>query len=294
MRKHGLIFAAVTLFAITAIGFFFIILRPRQQAGIIDDLADVDLEQVIAFAERANAAYHEVETFRREYGAHVQDGEFPDSGLRIYIDCEPEGKIQWVIVRGTANLPNIRSDLRFVGRDEHDLGISVHSGFDSALQECVPWVLDRLDRKRPVRITGHSLGASVAALMHATLEKRGFGDVITITFGQPKFTDAHGAEALSHLAVLRIVHDDDPVPLLPPVIIDEDELNSYDHCWPEVILHADGHFHYLSEHSPERMDVAGFWADLTELNPISHDMVKGYLPALKLAQERAAQDSPDP
>lgn len=41
---------------------------------------------MLAFAERATSAYHEAGTFRKEYGPEIEDGEFPGSGLRVYVD----------------------------------------------------------------------------------------------------------------------------------------------------------------------------------------------------------------
>ena len=282
----------VTLLVIILTGFI-LSRRPQKEVGIKDDLEHVNLERIITFAERSNSAYHEPETFRQEYGSHVEVGEFPDSGLRIYVDSNSGGEAQWVILRGTANMPNILADLEFVARDEHELGINVHAGFDLSLQACMPWLLERLDRNRPIWVTGHSLGGSVAALLLATLEHRGFKDVSAITFGQPKCTDAHGAGELDHLNLLRVVHDDDPVPLLPPIIVGKGELASYQHFGPEVIVKGSGHFYYLPEHSADRMDITSYWADLASLKPISHDMVKGYLPALKGALARAAKRPPN-
>ena len=104
-----------------------------QQALDYDAL---DLDRVIAFAQRCNDCYHDHETFKREYGTQVEVGEFPVSGLRIYLDADPKAAGQWVILRGTANLPDVIEDLEFVGGSEHELGIHVHTGFDKSLQEC--------------------------------------------------------------------------------------------------------------------------------------------------------------
>lgn len=272
--------AAILIVVAVGIGWH---LGPGQEQGLEDDRKDVDLEHVLAFAERANAAYHEAKDFRHEYGEHVEEGEFPVSGMRIYVDSNPGGKTQWVIVRGTANMPNIFDDLDFVDRDEHELGIHVHEGFDDALQECLPWVIPRLDSTRPVWVTGHSLGGAVAVLLVATLDHRGYKDVSAVTFGQPKFTDAHGAEKLAHLNILRIVHDEDPVPMVPPVFVGGDTFTSYSHFGPEVIVKPGGHFYFLPQHSAGRLDPSNFWAQFENIKPISHDMVRGYLPAIKQA-----------
>jgi hypothetical protein len=284
--------AAVLLGALLA-GFVLFVL-PRTRLGAEDDVVDVDLQKVMASAKRASDAYHDPETFRREYGEHVEVGEFPVSKLRIYIDSNPGGEAQWVILRGTANMGNVFDDLDFVLKDEHELGINVHAGFDKILQECLPWVLERLNRSRPVRLTGHSLGGSVAALLLATLDRRGFEDVSAITFGQPKFTDAHGAAKLAHLEILRVVHDNDPVPLVPPLTLESGDLAKYHHFGPEIVVMPSGHFYYLPRHCSTRMDITEFWENIVHIKPMSHDMITGYLPALKRALEREMARLPAP
>lgn len=274
---------AIVLAVAVIAGGVVLLMRPRLDVGLKDDFKDVKLEQVIAFAERSNSAYHEDKDFRHEYGAHIEHGEFPASGLRVYLDGNPGGDAQWVIIRGTANMRDVFDDLEFIGRDKHELGINVHAGFDECLQDCLPWILKRLDPARPVQVTGHSLGGSVAALLVATLDHRGFKNVSAITFGQPKFTDAHGAARLGHLNILRIVHDEDPIPMLPPVEIEGKSLFPYHHFGPEVIVRSSGHFVYLPEHDAGRIDISGLWAEIKNIRPMSHDMVKGYLPALKSA-----------
>ncbi len=275
----GLLFAALSLVIWWV--------KPAEHIGTLDDFENVDLLNVISFAERSNAAYHEEKIFRHEYGGHVEAGEFPTTGLRVYIDSNPAQDAQWVIIRGTANKANIFGDLDFIGREEHELRINVHEGFDDALQDCLPWILDRLDSKRPVWVTGHSLGGAVAVLLVAVLDHRGFEEVSAITFGQPKFTDAHGAAKLSQLKILRIVHDEDPVPMLPPVMVEGRIFSTYAHLGPEIIVRANGHFSLLKAHDADRMNIANIWAEIENIQPLYHDMVKGYLPALKQAIKSA-------
>ena len=285
---------SLAILAVCGVGYYLFRDVARDMMGLRDDFVDVKLERIIAFAERSNSAYHEAKIFRHEFGEHFEDGEFPVSGLRVYLDADPAAPEQWVIIRGTANKLNILFDLEFVGSNEHELGINVHHGFDRALQECLPWIVQRLDKTRPVRVTGHSLGGSVAALLVATLDHRGYKDVSAITFGQPKFTDASGAKKLAHLDILRIVHDQDPVPLLPPVDVEGKNFAVYHHFGPEVIVRPDGHFYYLPEHSVYRIDVIRYWKDFENVHPMSHDMVKGYLPALKSAMVGFSKSNPLP
>jgi hypothetical protein len=264
------------------------ILGPSDPPQAMLDSSRIDLDRLIEFAQRCNDCYHDHQSFRRVYGPHVEVGEFPVSGLRIYIDADPAGGPQWVILRGTANLPDVIEDLEFLGENEHELGIQVHTGFHKALRECLPWVIQRLDRGRPVLVTGHSLGGAVAELLIATLEKRGFKDISGITFGQPKVTDAHGIRHLANLDLLRVVHEEDPVPMLPPVFLELGEAGIYHHSGPELLIGPDGKTTHLARHPAHRMDVRSFWADLRNINPVKHDMTKGYLPALKRAREIAS------
>ena len=106
-----------------------------------------------------------------------------------------------------------------------------------------------------------------------------------MTFGQPKFTDSHGAEKLAHLNVLRVVHDEDPVPMVPPTMLRGKVISRYVHLGPEVIVRADGHFYFLPEHAADRRNIANYWDEISNIQPIRHDMIQGYLPALKRAME---------
>ena len=257
-------------------------------SGRRDAYDAVDLDHLLDCAIRANSCYHEPQTIRNEFGSHVEVVDFPRSGMRALIDRNPDGEgPQWVVFRGTANLSNCFADLDFIEREDHELGIRVHRGFDEALQECLPWVTAELERDRPTCVTGHSLGGSVAILLSAILDRRGYQEVSAVTFGQPMVTDSHGAELLGQFDILRVVFDDDPVPLVPPASVAVDHLDIYHHCGVEIMLREDGHFYYTEAHDPERLSVADFWSNLTHIHPKSHILGNSYLPALRLAKERA-------
>lgn len=251
--------------------------------GIFADFRDVDLAHVLACATRSNAAYHEPATIREEFGSHVEVADFPRTQLRVVFDANPGADPQWVVIRGTANLANIYTDMEFAERTDSELGISVHSGFDEALRECLPWIVERVDPERPICLTGHSLGGAVAVLVAAVLERRRIGDVAVVTFGQPKLTDEHGAAALGHLRILRTVYDDDPVPLVPPVAIEGVQPKRYHHFGAELLLQEDGTFFYLPAHDPDRLDVGRFWEEITHLRPHTHFLDSSYIPSLKRA-----------
>ena len=285
VKKRRLVFGTGLIAVALGIALTVAILRDPRHGGTRDDRARVDLEHVIASAIWANAVYHEPEQIRKDVGAEVLIRDFPLNELRIFITEADETSVQWVAVRGTANLANIYDDLDFVERENHELAIRVHRGFDEALQECLPWVIKNLDPEQPVILTGHSLGGAVAALLLAVLDQRGFKEASAVTFGQPKVTDLHGAETYGHLDLLRIMHEEDPVPLVPPIAPTVDlDPDDYHHFGAEVVVKASGHFYYLADHDFRRIDVMDFWTNLLHIRPLRHDMIKGYLPALKAAQ----------
>ena len=123
----------------------------RWYQGKQDDYGNVDIEHLLSCVARSNTSYYDPHTIRYEYGSHVEIIDFPESGMRVIFDGQPtSGNTQWVVLRGTTNLPNAYADLDFIERENHELGVRVHSGFDEALQECLPWLIDKIDRDRPV------------------------------------------------------------------------------------------------------------------------------------------------
>lgn len=285
MKRRRIILGGIP--AILAVGGITSLFWKPSNHGILGDVAHVDLEHVLACATLSNSAYHEPETIRGEFGSHVEIRDFPGTEIRVVFDGNPEGDQQWVAIRGTANLANLYTDMDFIEREDHELGIRVHRGFDAAFRECLPWVMERFDPDRPLCLTGHSLGGAVAILIAAVLERRGIEDVSVVTFGQPKLTDAHGAAALDHLDVLRAVYDDDPVPLVPPVDVALSHPHRYHHFGAELLLEADGTYYYLAAHDPDRFDVSEFWENIAHLRPGTHYMHVSYLPSLEAATKQA-------
>jgi len=111
-------------------------------------------------------------------------------------------------------------------------GCKVHTGFNSASQRISPDLMARLETAltrlpmATVVVTGHSLGAALAHLF-AYHFRQSFANGVThnrvpptvvYTFGSPRVGNAAFVEAYNRLVPhsYRLVHNEDPVPHLPP------------------------------------------------------------------------------
>eukprot|EP00753_Platysulcus_tardus_P005574 PLAT13490.1.p1 GENE.PLAT13490.1~~PLAT13490.1.p1 ORF type:complete len:288 (-),score=78.17 PLAT13490.1:295-1128(-) len=101
---------------------------------------------------------------------------------------------------------------------------SVHEGFFNAYMALRDQVLNALNEimgqmgEMPVAVTGHSLGAAMAALCAADLTSNDYSIYYVYTFGQPRVGNL--AFSQGYKAVLpnnwRVTHYEDVVPHLPP------------------------------------------------------------------------------
>jgi hypothetical protein len=154
----------------------------------------------------------------------------------VYL-CETK-ELSYVVFRGTATLGGWISDadaklVPFQGSPE--MG-KVHAGFAGVLKLMSCWLLARVPVAMPVVLTGHSLGGALATLAAVYLQGHGCEIHEVYTFGQPRVGDADFASAFAgtEIPLIRMVHDDDPVPHLPPALM------GYQHCGLEKWIAPDG------------------------------------------------------
>jgi len=129
--------------------------------------------------------------------------------------------------RGSSNLENWIEDLKFL-KDQTGWGNgNVATGFYEyymSLQPNILPALASLTQQFPgyvVYCTGHSLGAAGATLCAYDLKvNQGYGNVQVLNFGSPRVGDSDWANGFnSNLGqIMRMVHQDDIVPHLPPEI----------------------------------------------------------------------------
>ena len=128
-----------------------------------------------------------------------------------------------------------------------------------AAQETYDAVRPVLDQRRQIRITGHSLGGAVAAILTALLSADPAGLTLgrTITFGQPMVTDINGARRLHKHSLLRVVNRGDPVAMLPLILS-----RSHFEFPPTILFHHFGSQLTLYPDGRSRHSAASVWSNV--------------------------------
>ena len=157
----------------------------------------VTLASLIEHAEYCKAIYDSGGTQKDEVAFEVKQ----DSGITI------------IVIRGTANVNNLQSDIDVRLVDDARTGISLHKGFRDA-SITIMQILDNSHTiEHTVHITGHSLGGAIAQIIGMWLHKRG-NNVQIFSYGSPKVSNQvlPGGQP-THW---RVVRRSDPVPFTPP------------------------------------------------------------------------------
>ncbi|KAF4637584.1 hypothetical protein G7Y89_g505 [Cudoniella acicularis] len=171
-----------------------------------------------------------------------------ESDTKGFVAVDDTNKMIVVSIQGTArksNFDSVLTDLK-IARVKTDLcktantkdGCEVHKGFYKAamdVQGIVQGNVTAALASHPdykVIVTGHSLGAAIAALL-ATMIRNAGTNVDLYNYGQPHLgtTDIANyiqSQAPSKGSNFRVTHFNDPVPQLPP-----HDLGNWDHFYPE-------------------------------------------------------------
>jgi len=126
---------------------------------------------------------------------------------------------QYIVVRGTSNFANVKSDILATPVYDALSNIWLHKGFRDAaigilhnLENAFP----RIQSTKKTIIVGHSLGGAIANILGIYLYQNNFCLDRIITFGQPKITNKKGLAAYSNLPLFRVVGAGDVVTCVPP------------------------------------------------------------------------------
>jgi len=136
-----------------------------------------------------------------------------DSKDEVHFEVKQDSGITIIVIRGTANVNNLQSDIDVRLVDDARTGISLHKGFRDA-SITIMQILDNSHTvEHTVHITGHSLGGAISQIIGMWLHKRGH-NVQIFSYGSPKVSN----QVLSggQPTHWRVVRRSDPIPFTPP------------------------------------------------------------------------------
>ena len=222
---------------------------------------DINFAELETYAKRSQAAYQAKPVIKAKYPKTIRISSPGDTGVRYFLEEDNTAKTQIITVRGTADPKNFLEDLNITVRTDRPADIPVDAGFDRAARAVYSDAKPYLKRSYKTYVTGHSLGGAVAALVTIYAIEDGFMVERVITFGQPRFTTAAGVQRL-RLPLIRVIDENDMVPMLPPAAATDPEFGPYEHLGPEVILLQGPRYVYLPAHEATRIDVGEFWRSI--------------------------------
>jgi triacylglycerol lipase len=245
--------------------------------------APIDFALALQYAQRSALVYEGDAAIKQKSPAGTTVSFMVETprGVKAYIETDDAKKIQWVVVRGTSNLDNVKLDVDYNKVVDGRLQIPLHKGFADTAMQVYAFAKPLLKPGYEVRVTGHSLGGAAATILLMLFKEDGVKIGQAMTFGQPKVTNRAGVEKYRGLPLLRFVNDKDPVPLLPPLdistVLDE---GPYKHFGPEVVLKDGTNYAYFSDAQAERFSVTSFWNTLGNQQVPDHS-IANYLQSLQ-------------
>ncbi|KAI1214653.1 alpha/beta-hydrolase [Annulohypoxylon truncatum] len=155
-----------------------------------------------------------------------------------YVSSDDTNKLIVASFRGSSSIRNWIADLSFILVPcDVVSGCLTHAGFLTAYNEIADDLLAALKNATAaqpdykIAFTGHSLGGAVATVAIAYARKQGYAADL-YTYGSPRVGNEAFASFVTDQAgsEYRVTHLDDPVPRLPPIVLD------YRHTSPEYWL----------------------------------------------------------
>ncbi|MFN3170963.1 MAG: lipase family protein [Hyphomicrobiales bacterium] len=196
------------------------------------------------------------------------------NGVRYFLEVSPQEQTQTIAVAGTRTFSDILHDIAFAIVPDNLLHAAFHEGFEAEARLVYADVRPHLNPDYQVRLTGHSLGAAVSAILMIYLQGDGYLIEPSINFGQPKFMNRASAELYSDLPLQRVVDANDIVPMLPPRFLLHPTHGAYAHVGEEIILLEGAYFVHLTSHDAERLSVDQFWRDRDFASREDHHMAR--------------------
>ncbi len=243
----------------------------------------IDFAQALQYAQRSALAYESDAAIRQKSPPGTTVAIMPETaaGVKVYVEIDDAKKQQWIAVRGTSNLVNVKLDVDYNKVVDSRLQVPLHKGFADTALLAYRFAKPLLKPGYETRVTGHSLGGAAAVILLMLLKEDGVTLGQAMTFGQPKVTNRQGVAKYRSLPLLRFVNDKDPVPLLPPLeifaLLDE---GPFKHLGAEVVLKDGTNYEYFAEPQAERFSVTSFWSTLGNQQPPDHP-IANYIRSLQ-------------
>ena len=253
----------------------------------------IDFTVIHQQAELANAAYQSEIHIQQYLASQSLEltgyGTIDNIQIAYMLVTDKRSKQQTIAVRGTSNIENAMVDITLKLVLDERSNLYLHRGFAHAAKQVYTAIKPLLNREFTINTTGHSLGGAVAVLLAMYLDFDGYQNGRTMTFGQPKVTNLKGAQALTHLNILRIVTARDLVPLVP--LFDPLDINNLDIFWhsgQEIVLLEDRQFAILTGINSMLRATRFTQQPLNEEN-LRHHSMKLYLDSIAQRIESAEQ-----
>ena len=235
---------------------------------------DTDFTTVAQFADYAAAAYRSEEEIRALFPDTVRVGTPQGTKATYFLEVLPQYKLQTISVRGTHSFNDMLHDIEFRIVQDNLANASFHKGFQADALLIYADVKPFLNKSYRTRLTGHSLGAAVSAILMIYMQRDGYIIEPSVNFGQPKFTNAAGARLYEDLPLQRVVDANDVVPMLPPTFAKHPKYGIYTHLGEEIILLDGPDYVRLNTHDAERISVDEYWRERSFASKEDHRMTQ--------------------
>lgn len=241
-------------------------------------------KMVYPYALLSDVAYSSVDKIRSLVEAQGYQLDYaaalPGYEVAYFIASNAQSHQQIISVRGSTNLDHVMLNMAVRLVFDPHIGIRLHQGFGHTAAALYQDARPHLKPGYTISTTGHSLGGAVALILAMHLNADNYKLDKIITFGQPKVTDMNGAQRYTHLNILRVTTEKDPVPLFPPFsIMDMKMPEVYWHVGNELLLYPGFAYSQLSA-GDSMLRAADLFTQMPDENNIRHHYMSSYLKLL--------------
>lgn len=221
----------------------------------------VDFAHLHQMARRADDAQQGEAQVRANWPGTVKVGHIASVDVRYTLDEDRARKTQYLAMPGSLSLRDWLEDFDIFLKPEARSGVPLHRGFEDAALAVYSEVKPLLKRDYRLNVAGYSMGGGVAAVLTMYLIEDGYS-VRTVTFGQPRVTNAAGAARMAGLPITRVVNVDDFVSMVPTF--------PFEQFGEEVILHDGADYVYLTHSHANEISIGEIWREQHGLSIANH------------------------